>query len=647
MPGMTSIHDGSQLHLQEGFSTQVGPQVPYYGDEDADGDVPDDQPSPAHPHPEVPSGFGIPTYYGERTLSVLHTNGQHRLSFTFCQCEGAEEEALQLWRLGFYPGSVKRVHTVYTEACLKDFALSNLQCKTSAFAYHTYLCRKTDGAFYRDLPNGYKGLLRASRQWQDMARRIHAGYAHSSDEPGLGELALRCPTCPRTGENTPDGWERDPKRHKYPQGIAMDGTYAAPHLRMKNEEDDVNLSEGLAYTVADEPYKMHLERSMSAGEERLRSTCHEHRAALEAHNTKAHLDATGVGAIAVARMARQLKDRGTEKEKKDLALDRQQLLADIRKFNQAGVKHLPKEAYPVLDGLDGADSLGEEWDELDATGLVDGVPLLPSLSVEFAGAPETRPIILPSTLGPGYLSRHKLWHLAKMERELRMADMNDCLNGIRDGISAKSYLFHTGVRHVSSTRTSLRSFDEIRLVDHTVTRHVRVYMQSWNALPSLYDIRNGEELSLQTQHQNLYKRIHPGDLKLNASILEPSLRGTRDQHPSWVWTFSGPNGPEDAELFHTETRRSMWYRSSERKDRWSEELDWLLLEMGTTVRSFRRSSAKWEALGMQAGQSPGHSAYAFGQASMWSRFAVEAENAFEGVVQRFPPPISQTQRIVL
>lgn len=38
----------------------------------------------------------------------------------------------------------------------------------------------------------------------------------------------------------------------------MDGNFSADHIKMRNPGDDVNLSDGTAFMVADKDYKAHL-----------------------------------------------------------------------------------------------------------------------------------------------------------------------------------------------------------------------------------------------------------------------------------------------------------------------------------------------------------------------------------------------------
>lgn len=41
----------------------------------------------------------------------------------------------------------------------------------------------------------------------------------------------------------------------------MDGNFTAQHMKMRKPEDDISLSDGLAYMVANEPYQKHVSQA--------------------------------------------------------------------------------------------------------------------------------------------------------------------------------------------------------------------------------------------------------------------------------------------------------------------------------------------------------------------------------------------------
>ena len=74
---------------------------------------------------------------------------------------------------------------------------------------------------------------------------------------------------------------------------------------MKDNFDDVPLSDGLAYMVGKERFESYVERVVGlekTGKEVSRSSaspdCHDHRAVSQQNHSQAHLDARGIGAVA-------------------------------------------------------------------------------------------------------------------------------------------------------------------------------------------------------------------------------------------------------------------------------------------------------------------------------------------------------------
>nr|VWO96150.1 Amino acid permease family protein [Ganoderma boninense] len=254
---------------------------------------------PQQPQPSSKAASGAQGTHGHvRMVVVVDTDGIHELPFTFCTCLNAPREDVQLLDLGYYPASIHRPKTVFTIRLLDDFLLTNKECKTSTRNYYNKLRRTTNPAFPHMVPDRYKELLRVSRQWRNQQMRKTAGFGHRGDTIGPGDLAVRCPACPQPGCNLPEGWERDEKQWKYTRSIVLDGNFSAQHRKMRNPEDDVALADGHAFMVTDAPYKQHLQTAAEFNE---KSTCHDHRAVMNATMDRGNLEATGIGAAACSR----------------------------------------------------------------------------------------------------------------------------------------------------------------------------------------------------------------------------------------------------------------------------------------------------------------------------------------------------------
>src|SRR5260221_7870471 len=51
-------------------------------------------------------------------------------------------------------------------------------------------------------------------------------------------------------------------KNLFMQGFMMDGNFQAEHMRMRNPENDVPLSDGAGFMVSKKPYKLHLKSAV-------------------------------------------------------------------------------------------------------------------------------------------------------------------------------------------------------------------------------------------------------------------------------------------------------------------------------------------------------------------------------------------------
>ena len=256
---------------------------------------------------------------GNNFVTIVDISGIHHIPVVLCDCQGAQDEYDQYLNCNLFPASFKQIRTVFTTSVLKDFRISNLECKTSAYQYYSKLRRLTCPAFPKLVINRYRELRRLSRQFRNlklwkMHGRGHTDeayrqYQHPSEtehtyresagpdiehrsvperEPqghpdpagtrdefddrsspdfaaqqqdlgiSTGPLALFCPSCPQPGINLPSDWEQDPNKWIYTRTFCADGNFKADHMNQRNEYDDVPLFHGEAFMTAPEAYKAHL-----------------------------------------------------------------------------------------------------------------------------------------------------------------------------------------------------------------------------------------------------------------------------------------------------------------------------------------------------------------------------------------------------
>ncbi|KAH9908829.1 uncharacterized protein BXZ73DRAFT_109735 [Epithele typhae] len=203
--------------------------------------------------------------------------------------------------------------------------------------------------------------------------------------------------------------------------------------------------------------------------------------------------------LSVAYTARTLQPDPSGKAELALENQRQKLLESIRVFNKKAANFLPISAVMLDYDTDNLGDLllGEEWDD-DANashgGAFDKSAVI--------GLPEHATLMLPSTLGSEWLERYELQSLAKKERELRKAEMDDALHAIKVGVGYKSHLYFAKAR---------AAFLELLALEP--------------------DRKTRKKASAP------YKTIFPSDLQVNTALAEPFTHGLRDWHTSWIWTF--------------------------------------------------------------------------------------------------------------
>ncbi|KAH9016537.1 hypothetical protein EDB84DRAFT_1567201 [Lactarius hengduanensis] len=217
----------------------------------------------------------------------------------FCVCPNAGPNDEQLLQAGILPSTFRQIETAFTFSVLDDFLADNLECKTTAQQYYSKLQGITNRMFPDRVPNLYKQLLRASRQWRDLKSRMQSGLGHQQvgDSTDDGSMAIFCPACPQPGINLPNDWKD--RYHDDPNQLIrtfiMDGNFLAEHMRCRSGDADLPLSAGMAFMANPNSYKAHLHSGKEIAQP---STCNTYRAIEQANSSRSHLDVTGIGATA-------------------------------------------------------------------------------------------------------------------------------------------------------------------------------------------------------------------------------------------------------------------------------------------------------------------------------------------------------------
>lgn len=97
-------------------------------------------------------GFACPSASTVSTLVTVHIDGFHHISVSFCQCESAEAQDIQLFRFKLFPASIHSPKSAFTFDVLEQYRLHHLEGKVSAYIYIQSLSRLTDDEGSPDLP---------------------------------------------------------------------------------------------------------------------------------------------------------------------------------------------------------------------------------------------------------------------------------------------------------------------------------------------------------------------------------------------------------------------------------------------------------------------------------------------------------------
>ncbi|KAN0121377.1 hypothetical protein V8E52_003273 [Russula decolorans] len=214
-------------------------------------------------------------------ITIIDRSGVHEIGVRWCCCLNAPKRNMQLMAAGLFPATFRNPRTAFTFRVLEEFHLDNLECKTTPSQFISRLRRLTSDEFPNAVPGRYQELLRVSRLWRALITRKRFGFGYGENEdPKPGSMAIFCALCAQPGINLPEDWREYENRC---------------HMRMKNPENDVPLSDGTGFMVSKKPYESHLK---SAVERQQRSTCHDHRTVNNVNKHSSHLESTGIGATA-------------------------------------------------------------------------------------------------------------------------------------------------------------------------------------------------------------------------------------------------------------------------------------------------------------------------------------------------------------
>ncbi|KAJ3725420.1 hypothetical protein C8R42DRAFT_718938 [Lentinula raphanica] len=202
-----------------------------------------------------------------KEFTVIHTNGIHRITAVFCNCENvnvAGEWRQQLLRRRWFPATHIQPETAATFEVLNQFHVLTLQGKVTTYDFYAGLEKLYDNVGTARKIDRYKAFSQMIREWRNLKMLKRGGRGNDATRtPGdtqLGELAVNCIACPRPEENLPNGWENEPAetRFKYWLYLAEDACFRLKRRLVSSIEADPGIGTGSSYFVEDTAFREYI-----------------------------------------------------------------------------------------------------------------------------------------------------------------------------------------------------------------------------------------------------------------------------------------------------------------------------------------------------------------------------------------------------
>ncbi|KAH9048382.1 hypothetical protein EDB84DRAFT_1434385 [Lactarius hengduanensis] len=188
-------------------------------------------------------------------ITVVDRSGIHEIGVSWCCCPKAPERDMQLMMAGLF-----QLHFATQRQRLPSGPISGA----------------AEGLPTMESPH--------------FPKRFGFGYGED-EEQKPGSMAIFCALCAQPGINLPDDWrEYENSDILFMRGFMMDGNFQAEHMKMRNPENDIPLSEGTGFM-----------QQLRGGRGKLTLTeidMHDHHAVNNVNKHGSHLESTGIGATA-------------------------------------------------------------------------------------------------------------------------------------------------------------------------------------------------------------------------------------------------------------------------------------------------------------------------------------------------------------
>ncbi|KAH6880562.1 hypothetical protein BKA70DRAFT_1575759 [Coprinopsis sp. MPI-PUGE-AT-0042] len=152
----------------------------------------------------------------------------------------------------------------------------------------------------------------------------------------------------------------------------------------------------------------------------------------------------------------------------------------------------------------------------------------------------------------------------------------------------------------------------------------------------------GSQITTQSKKLNKRKNEAPSKPEAKKSRLEDTKASgsgagkaqeatSEPPNTGWIWEPRAPTGISDEEVedWMSEGNRVQWFRAEAEMYRWQEEWEHKIAEFSRTIRFHHHMSNAWTALALQAGTTPGMTAYARRSAARYLELAGRCTHVFE------------------
>ncbi|KAF8151299.1 hypothetical protein B0H34DRAFT_709445 [Crassisporium funariophilum] len=176
--------------------------------------------------------------------------------------------------------------------------------------------------------------------------------------------------------------------------------------------------------------------------------------------------------------------------------------------------------------------------------------------------------------------------LGEIEWELRKAQADEALEGVRRNLQIRSYLFKFKDQNVRGQHANTRARNAIATVQARIDACAEEYRAAHTALLSLGTLLG------RVGWQDQLRPLAAEDIR---QISGEDGVGQGSQHLSWIWKTRGVAGMGENDEVFRDTFRIEWYKSRARAMRFTEEVALLVEEMERVLRFFKWQQESWRA----------------------------------------------------